>query len=60
MITVISYKDLLEACQSFGVAKSIEEAAGFARFLDDVVGVLLLRDKVYIHPNKVDKDDLIW
>lgn len=50
---VISYKDLLEACQGYGVAKSNEEAAVFARVLDDAGVVLLFRDKVYLHPDKV-------
>lgn len=50
---VISYKDLLQACQGFGVAKSTEEAAVFARVLDDAGVVLLFRDKVYLHPDKV-------
>lgn len=50
---VISYKDLLEACQGYGVAKSKEEAAVFARVLDDAGVVLLFRDKVYLHPDKV-------
>ncbi|KAK1398033.1 Calcium uniporter protein [Heracleum sosnowskyi] len=50
---VISYKSLIEACQSYGVAKSNEEAAVFARVLDDAGVVLLFRDKVYLHPDKV-------
>lgn len=50
---VISYKDLLEACQGYGVAKTNEEAAVFARVLDDAGVVLLFRDKVYLHPDKV-------
>lgn len=50
---VIGYKELLDACQSIGVAKSLDEAATFARVLDDAGVVLLFRDQVYLHPHKV-------
>ncbi|KAH6814456.1 calcium uniporter [Perilla frutescens var. frutescens] len=50
---VIPYADLLEACESIGVAKSVTEAAAFARVLDEAGVVLLFRDKVYLHPDKV-------
>ncbi|KAI3450174.1 hypothetical protein Pfo_006839 [Paulownia fortunei] len=50
---VIPYDELLKACQSMGVAKSDDEAAAFARVLDDAGVVLLFRDKVYLHPDKV-------
>lgn len=50
---VIPYKELLEACESMGVAKSSDEAATFARVLDEAGIVLLFRDKVYLHPDKV-------
>ncbi|KDP45659.1 hypothetical protein JCGZ_17266 [Jatropha curcas] len=50
---VIPYTDLLQACQSLGVARSQEEAAAFARVLDEAGVVLLFRDKVYLHPDKV-------
>lgn len=50
---VISYRDLLQACRGYGVAKSDEEATVFARVLDDAGVVLLFRDKVYLHPDKV-------
>lgn len=50
---VISYGELLEACESIGVAKSATEAAAFARVLDEAGVVLLFRDKVYLHPDKV-------
>lgn len=50
---VIGYKELLEACESMGVAKSSGEAAAFARVLDEAGIVLLFRDKVYLHPDKV-------
>lgn len=49
----ISYCELLEACESIGVARSQEEAAAFARILDEAGVVLLFRDKVYLHPDKV-------
>uniref|UniRef100_A0A5B7BWH3 Calcium uniporter protein C-terminal domain-containing protein n=1 Tax=Davidia involucrata TaxID=16924 RepID=A0A5B7BWH3_DAVIN len=50
---VICYSELLEACESLGVAKSLDEAAAFARVLDEAGVVLLFRDKVYLHPDKV-------
>lgn len=50
---VIGYSDLLKACESMGVARSAEEAAAFSRVLDEAGVVLLFRDKVYLHPNKV-------
>ncbi|TQD80818.1 hypothetical protein C1H46_033653 [Malus baccata] len=49
----IPYSDLLEACQSIGVARSPEEAAAFARVLDEAGVILLFRDKVLLHPNRV-------
>ncbi|KAL9251914.1 Calcium uniporter protein 5, mitochondrial-like protein [Drosera capensis] len=50
---VIGYSELLKACQGMGVARSLEEAAAFARVLDEAGVVLLFRDKVYLHPDKV-------
>ncbi|XP_073291652.1 calcium uniporter protein 5, mitochondrial-like [Primulina huaijiensis] len=50
---VITYGELLRACESLGVAKSADEAAAFARVLDEAGIVLLFRDKVYLHPDKV-------
>ncbi|KAK1398035.1 Calcium uniporter protein [Heracleum sosnowskyi] len=50
---VIPYKDMVEACQGFGFAKSPDEAAAFARVLDEAGVVLLFRDKVYLHPHKI-------
>jgi hypothetical protein len=50
---VIGYSELLEACKSMGVARSPEEAVAFARVLDEAGVVLLFRDKVYLHPDKV-------
>lgn len=50
---VIRYSDLLEACESMGVTRSLEEATAFARVLDEAGVVLLFRDKVYLHPDKV-------
>jgi len=50
---VIGYSELLEACESMAVARSHEEAAAFARVLDEAGVVLLFRDKVYLHPDKV-------
>ncbi|CAA3022343.1 calcium uniporter 6, mitochondrial-like [Olea europaea subsp. europaea] len=50
---VIGYSELLQACESIGVAKSAVEATAFARVLDEAGVVLLFRDKVYLHPDKV-------
>ncbi|XP_058787866.1 calcium uniporter protein 5, mitochondrial-like [Vicia villosa] len=50
---VISYGELLQACESFGIARNHDEAATFAKVLDEAGVVLLFRDKVYLHPDKV-------
>ncbi|XP_059659925.1 calcium uniporter protein 6, mitochondrial-like [Cornus florida] len=50
---VIGYSELLEACQSMGVAKTRDEAAVFAGVLDEAGVVLLFRDQVYLHPDNV-------
>ncbi|PSS09572.1 Calcium uniporter protein [Actinidia chinensis var. chinensis] len=50
---VIGYSELLQVCKSMGVAKSHHEAVDFARVLDEAGVVLLFRDKVYLHPDKV-------
>lgn len=57
----IGYLELIEACKSMGVARSEDEAAAFARVLDEAGVVLLFRDKVYLHPDKVGelRGDLI-
>lgn len=49
----IPYSELLEACQSIGVARSQEEAAAFARVLDEAGVIILFRDKVLLHPDRV-------
>lgn len=50
---VMPYNELLKLCLTMGVVKSADEAAAFARVLDDAAVVLLFRDKVYLHPDKV-------
>ncbi|KAL4610992.1 hypothetical protein ACB092_08G091900 [Castanea dentata] len=50
---VIGYSELIQACESMGVARSNEEAAAFAQILDEAGVILLFRDKVYLHPDKV-------
>lgn len=50
---IIGYKELLEACQIMGVARTLDEATTFAQVLDEAGVVLLFRDKVYLHPDKV-------
>ena len=37
-----------------GIARSNEEAAAFVQVLDEVGIILLFRDKVYLHPDKVE------
>ncbi|KAF8110088.1 hypothetical protein N665_0088s0099 [Sinapis alba] len=50
---VVPYNALLEASQGMGLARSPDEAHVFARVLDDAGVVLIFRDKVYLHPDKV-------
>ncbi|MED6118707.1 hypothetical protein PIB30_005179 [Stylosanthes scabra] len=50
---VIPYTELLEACESIGIARSEEEAIAFSKVLDEAGVILLFRDKVYLHPDKV-------
>ncbi|EOA36961.1 hypothetical protein CARUB_v10009897mg [Capsella rubella] len=50
---VVSYTSLLEASQGMGIARSPDEAHIFARVLDDAGVVLIFRDKVFLHPDKV-------
>ncbi|KAL5759025.1 hypothetical protein ACOSP7_021636 [Xanthoceras sorbifolium] len=50
---VIGYPELLEACKTMGIARSVDEAIAFARVLDEAGVVLLFRDKVYLYPDKV-------
>jgi len=50
---VISYNELIEACESMGVARNSEEASAYAKVLDEAGVILLFRDKVYLHPDKV-------
>ena len=51
---VIGYSELIQACKSMGVARSKEKAAAFAQVLDKADVILLFRDKVYLHPDKVE------
>ncbi|XP_021720348.1 calcium uniporter protein 6, mitochondrial-like [Chenopodium quinoa] len=50
---VIGYSELLKTCESMGVTRSVDEAAAFAKVLDEAGVVLLFRHKVYLHPDKV-------
>ncbi|MED6189746.1 hypothetical protein PIB30_098985 [Stylosanthes scabra] len=50
---VIPYTELLEACEKNGIARSEEEAIAFSKVLDEAGVILLFRDKVYLHPDKV-------
>ncbi|KAG2256694.1 hypothetical protein Bca52824_075988 [Brassica carinata] len=50
---IVPYSALLEASQGMGLVRSPDEAHVFARVLDDAGVVLIFRDKVYLHPDKV-------
>ncbi|XP_068669218.1 calcium uniporter protein 6, mitochondrial-like [Aristolochia californica] len=50
---VIGYSELIKTCKNMGVARSAEEAEAFAKVLDEAGVLLLFRDKVYLHPDKV-------
>ncbi|KVI11458.1 calcium uniporter protein 5, mitochondrial-like [Cynara cardunculus var. scolymus] len=50
---VVRYSELLQACESMGVAKSAEEAKEIVKGLDDAGVIFIFRDKVYLHPHKV-------
>ncbi|XP_054797212.1 calcium uniporter protein 6, mitochondrial-like isoform X2 [Prosopis cineraria] len=50
---VIPFSELLQLCEDTGVARSPEEASAYARVLDEAGVILLFKDKVYLHPQKV-------
>ncbi|KAG6418037.1 hypothetical protein SASPL_120235 [Salvia splendens] len=50
---VIPYDELVKICRTTGVVTTTDEAAAFARVLDDADVVLLFCDRVYLHPDKV-------
>ncbi|XP_072967410.1 calcium uniporter protein 5, mitochondrial-like [Typha angustifolia] len=50
---IVGYAELLDACEEMGLVTTREEAVAFARALDEAGVVLLFRDKVYLHPEKV-------
>lgn len=50
---MVTYNTLIEASQGLGIARSLDEAHAFARVLDDAGVILIFRDKVYLHPDKV-------
>lgn len=56
---MISYPELLQACENIGVAKSVDEAKAFAKVLDEAGVVLIFRDKVYLQPEKVQSTILL-
>lgn len=55
---MVSYTTLVEASQGLGIARSLDEAHAFARVLDDAGVILIFRDKVYLHPDKVLRKNL--
>ncbi|ESW13987.1 hypothetical protein PHAVU_008G243500 [Phaseolus vulgaris] len=50
---IIPYSQFLEKCEKMGVASNAEEAAAFTQSLDDTSHILLFRNKVFLHPDKV-------
>ncbi|XP_078437318.1 calcium uniporter protein 1, mitochondrial-like [Wolffia australiana] len=50
---VIAYSQLVDVCMEMGAVKSGEDAAAFTKALDDAGVILLFRNKVYLHPDKV-------
>ncbi|PWA70600.1 hypothetical protein CTI12_AA287220 [Artemisia annua] len=50
---VTGYYEFLKACESTGFVKSDDEAKAFAYALDEARVVLIFRNKVYRHPDKV-------
>ena len=56
----MKYSELLHACQNIGIAKNNAEATAFARVLDEAGVILLFRDKVYLHPDKVRFELFDW
>ncbi|KAL7587658.1 hypothetical protein Lser_V15G39270 [Lactuca serriola] len=50
---VVRYSELLQACESLGLAKSAEEAKMLAKVYDDAGVIFIFRDKAYLHPHKV-------
>ncbi|KAI3749772.1 hypothetical protein L2E82_20388 [Cichorium intybus] len=49
----ICYSELLKACKSMGVTSSNDEAKEFIKALEEAGVVLIFRDKVYLHPDKM-------
>lgn len=52
---VIPYDELVKICRAAGVVTTTDDAAAFARVLDDANVVLLFHDRVYLHPDKVGR-----
>ncbi|KAK7372256.1 hypothetical protein VNO80_05631 [Phaseolus coccineus] len=50
---IIPYSEFLEECEKMGLARNAEEAAAFTQSLDDTSVILLFRNKVFLHPDKV-------
>lgn len=50
---VVRYSELLQACETLGLAKSAEEAKVLAKVFDDAGVIFIFRDKAYLHPHKV-------
>ncbi|KAL3681388.1 hypothetical protein R1sor_024344 [Riccia sorocarpa] len=51
----ISYDELLDMCKEYGVATTDDELRRYACSLDEAGDVLILRENVYLHPERVAK-----
>lgn len=49
----ISYEELLQLCQTVGMASDKEDALKLAHAFNDAGVVITFRDKVHLHPEKV-------
>lgn len=54
----ISYEELLELCQTVGMASDKEEALKMAHAFNEAGVVITFRDKVHLHPEKVSAGTL--
>ncbi|KAG6541438.1 hypothetical protein Mapa_017217 [Marchantia paleacea] len=51
----VSYKELLDMCKEYGVATTDDQLRRYARSLDETGVVLIFRENVYLHPERVAK-----
>ncbi|KAL2620527.1 hypothetical protein R1flu_000732 [Riccia fluitans] len=51
----ISYNELLDMCRGYGVATTDDQLRRYVRSLDETGVVLIFRENVYLHPERVAK-----